>query len=77
MNNNSTHQKTGNFVSKISGFLKLLTVFPANMPGPDNFVFIRYINPVQLLPVTKSTGFIFFNYRQIQPGFAPAIINQF
>lgn len=77
MNKSSTQKEARNFISKISGFLKMLTALPANLPGADNFILIPYKNPVQFLPVLKSTNIIFLNNRQHQSGFAPELINQF
>jgi hypothetical protein len=77
MNKNSTQKEIRNLVTKISDFLKLLPALPANLPGTDNCILIRYKNPVQLLPVFKSANFTFLNNRQPQTGFLPEAINQF
>lgn len=80
MNKNSTQKETRNFVSKISDFLKMLSLLPANLPGAYNFMCIGYKNPFQHQPVFQSTYFSFLNCinsRQPLLSFKPVKINQF
>jgi hypothetical protein len=80
MNKNSTQKEVRNFVSKISDFLKMLPVLPANQSGAGNFIWILYKNPVQLQPVFKSANFTFINFinkRQSQSALVQAVINRY
>ena len=68
MNNNSTQKEIRNFVSKISNFLKIVPILPANLRGAGNFIFMLNPNPAQLQPDSKSVIVSFFRFTNCHNG---------
>jgi len=69
MNKNFTQKEIRNFVSKISGFYKNVTMLPANLRGIGDFIFILSPNPAQLQPASKLIITAFAKYKKIKPYF--------